>query len=245
MGFRFSWKKSNQPKRERPWCSVIVPAAGSARRMEGTDKILADLGGLPVIVHTMLALQQCPYIDEIVIVTREDLMAPIGSLAREYQCTKVSRVVRGGATRVASVRIGLGRVDPRAQLIGVHDGARPLVSQQVLKEVFCKAAATGAAAPAVPVKDTIKRVREGEAVTETVLRSDLRAVQTPQVFDADLLKAALHQAVEQKLEITDDCSAVEAMGMGVVLTHGSEENIKITTPMDLILGEAILQCRQD
>lgn len=245
MGFRFSWKKSNQPKPERPWCSVIVPAAGSARRMEGRDKILADLGGIPVIAHTMLALQQCPYIDEIVIVTRENLMAPIGKLAREYQCTKVSRVVRGGGTRTASVNIGLGRVDPRAQLIGVHDGARPLVSQQVLEEVFRTAAATGAAAPAVPVKDTIKRVREGETVTETVPRSNLRAVQTPQVFDADLLKAAMHQAMELKMEITDDCSAVEAMGMGVVLTRGSEENIKITTPMDLILGEAIVQCRQD
>lgn len=245
MGLRFSWKKASQPKAEQPWCSVIVPAAGSARRMEGTDKILAELGGIPVIAHTMLALQQCPYIDEVVIVTREDLMAPIGRLARQYSCTKVRRVVRGGSTRTASVNIGLGRVDPRAQLIGIHDGARPLVSQQVLEEVFLRAAASGAAAPAVPVKDTIKRVREGEIVTETVPRADLRAVQTPQVFDAELFKAAMHQAVEQKLELTDDCSVVEALGMGVVLTQGSYENIKITTPIDLILGEAILQCQPD
>lgn len=245
MGICFIWKRREAPKRLRPWCSVIVPAAGSARRMEGTDKILADLGGTPVIGHTMLALQQCPYIDEVIIVTREDLMSPIGQLARKYRCTKVSRVVRGGATRAASVKIGLGRVDPRAQLIGIHDGARPLVSQEVLSAVFTTAATTGAAAPAVPVKDTVKRVREGEVVTETVPRADLRAVQTPQVFDADLFKAALHQAMERGLELTDDCSAVEAMGMRVVLTQGSYENLKITTPIDLILGEAILQCRPD
>lgn len=245
MGFCFSWRKSVSTKPERPWCSVIVPAAGSARRMEGTDKILADLGGMPVIARTMLALQQCPYIDEIVVVTREDLMASLGRLARQYNCTKVSRVVRGGTTRTASVNIGLGRVDSRAQLIGIHDGARPLVSQQVLEDVFRKAADTGAAAPAVAVKDTVKRVREGEIVVETVPRADLRAVQTPQVFDADLFRAAMQQAMERKLELTDDCSVVEAMGMGVVLTPGSYENIKITTPIDLILGEAILQCQQD
>lgn len=245
MGIRFSWKKPSQLKPERPWCSVIVPAAGSARRMEGTDKILADLGGMPVIARTMLALQQCPYVDEIVLVTREDLMAPIGRLARKYQCTKVSRVVRGGATRTESVNIGLGRVDQRAQLIGIHDGARPLVDAQVLEQVFVKAAQTGAAAPAVPVKDTIKRVRTGECVVETVPREDLRAVQTPQVFDADLFKAAMHRAMEQHLELTDDCSVVEALGMNVILTPGSYENLKITTPIDLIFGEAILRWQQD
>lgn len=246
MGLHFSWTRAKEKDRdERPWCSVVVPAAGNASRMEGTDKILADLAGMPVIAHTLLALQQCPYVDEIVVVTREDLMAPIGQIARQYDCRKVTRVVRGGSTRAASVSIGVGRTDPRAQLIGIHDGARPLVSQPVLEEVFTRAAATGAAAPAVPVKDTIKRVRTGEVVTATVPRADLRAVQTPQVFDADLIKAALHRAMERELPITDDCSAVEAIGMGVTLTKGSYENIKITTPIDLILGEAILQCRQD
>lgn len=244
MGIRFSWRRSNRAAK-RSWCSVIVPAAGSARRMEGTDKILAMLGDKPVIAHTLLALQQCPQVDEIIVVTREDLMAPIAKLARDYSCTKVRRVVRGGSSRAASVSIGLGRADPRATLIGVHDGARPLVSQQVLEEVFRTAAETGAAAPAVPVKDTVKRVREGEIVTETVPREDLRAVQTPQVFDADLIKVALQQAMKEQIPLTDDCSAVEALGMGVTLTHGSYENIKITTPIDLVLGEAILRCQQD
>lgn len=246
MGVQFSWirpKKKAEP--ERPWCSVVVPAAGNASRMEGTDKILTDLGDKPVIVHTLLALQKCPYVDEVVVVTREDLMQPIGQLVRQWDCTKVSRIVRGGASRFESVRIGIGRADQRAQLIGIHDGARPLVSQQVLETVFVKAAQTGAAAPAIPVKDTIKEVGSGEVVNQTVPRENLRAVQTPQVFDAALIKAALQEAASKDLTITDDCSAVEAMGMKVSLTPGAYENIKITTPIDLILGEAILQCQQD
>ena len=242
MGLHFSWTRAKEKDRnERPWCSVVVPAAGNASRMEGTDKILADLAGMPVIAHTLLALQQCPYVDEIVVVTREDLMAPIGQIARQYDCRKVTRVVRGGSTRAASVSIGVGRTDPRAQLIGIHDGARPLVSQAVLEEVFTRAAATGAAAPAVPVKDTIKRVRTGEVVTATVPRSDLRAVQTPQVFDADLIKAALHRAMERELPITDDCSAVERMGMSVKLVEGDEGNLKVTTPLDLKIAELLLE----
>ncbi len=244
MKLTFSW---NRPRAEtqRPWCSVIVPAAGSASRMEGTDKILAPLGDRPVLMHTLRRLQECPYVDEIVVVTREDLMAPIGREVRAWKCTKVSRIVRGGRSRAESVWIGLGRVDERARLIGIHDGARPLVSRQVLEEVFRAAAKTGAAAPAVPVKDTIKRVDGRGCVAETVERSELRAVQTPQVFEADLIRAALQQARENELEITDDCSAVEALGMKVLLTSGSYENIKITTPVDLILGEAILRCQSE
>ena len=244
MRLKFScMRPKSEPK--RPWCSVIVPAAGNASRMEGTDKILASLGDRPVLMHTLCALQRCPYVDEIVVVTREDLMAPIGREVRAWNCTKVSRIVRGGGSRTESVWLGLGRVNAHAQLIGIHDGARPLVSQAVLEEVFRTAAETGAAAPAVPVKDTIKQVDGQECVERTVDRSTLRAVQTPQVFESGLIRAALQQARERRLELTDDCSAVEALGMKVTLTHGSYENIKITTPIDLVLGEAILQCLSD
>ena len=229
---------------QRPWCSVIVPAAGNARRMEGRDKILTDLGGKPVIVHTLLALQNCPYVDEIIIVTREDLMAVIGDLVRRWDCRKVSRVVRGGASRAESVWIGVNRADQRAELIGIHDGARPLVSQQVLEEVFTKAVKAGAAAPAVPVKDTIKEVDQNGVVIRTVPRETLMAVQTPQVFEASIIKAALQVAIEKNLPITDDCSAVELLGKKVLLTQGDYDNIKITTPGDLVLGEAILKCQQ-
>lgn len=245
MGLQFSWVQQRRKKKnERPWCSVVVPAAGSASRMEGTDKIMAELGGRPVIVHSLLALQECPYVDEIVVVTREDQMADVGQLVRAWDCTKVSRIVRGGASRAESVWIGLNRVDERAKLIGIHDGARPLVSQALLEEVFTVAARTGAAAPAVPVKDTIKAVDDREVVEQTVPRENLRAVQTPQVFDAAIIKAALQQAIENKVPVTDDCAAVEALGMKISLTKGAYENIKITTQVDLALGEAVLQWQQ-
>ena len=126
----------------------------------------------------------------------------------------------------------------------MQDGARPLVTPELVDCVIAAAARCGAAAPAVPVKDTIKSVREGGAVEHTLDRSGLRAVQTPQVFEADLLKAALQSAVEQSLLITDDCSAVERLGKVVFLVEGEEENLKITTPTDLILAEAIIQARE-
>lgn len=236
-------KKKNDDA-QRPWCSVIVPAAGNASRMQGQDKILSHLGGKPVIVHTLLALQNCPYVDEVIVVTREDLMASIGDLARRWDCRKVTRIVRGGASRAESVWIGVNRADQRAELIGIHDGARPLVSQQVLAEVFTKAVKAGAAAPAVPVKDTIKEVDKNGVVVRTVERESLRAVQTPQVFEASIIKAALQVAIEKNLPITDDCSAVELLGKKVLLTQGDYDNIKITTPGDLVLGEAILKCQQ-
>lgn len=223
-------------------CSAIVVAAGSARRMEGIDKILAPLGELPVIVHTLYAFQDCPAIDEVVVVTREDLLVEVSRLCKEYRLDKVTKVVVGGAERIHSVRAGLQEVNPEAGLIAIHDGARPLVTREVLEEAVARAWTTGAAAPAIPVTDTIKREENGQTV-ETVDRSQLRAVQTPQVFEAGLIRAALEKAVQDGENLTDDCAAVERIGMKVSLTAGSRENIKITTPFDLLLGEAILESR--
>ena len=127
----------------------------------------------------------------------------------------------------------------------VQDGARPLVTPELIDRVITAAARCDAAAPAVPVKDTVKTVREDGAVEQTLDRDTLRAVQTPQVFQADLLKAALQSAVESQIPITDDCSAVERLGKVVFLVEGDEENLKITTPVDLILAEAILQAREE
>lgn len=196
-----------------------------------------------VIAHTLRALECCPYIHEIVIVTREDMIVPLAQLCADYSISKVSKVVLGGETRAHSVRLGMLEISERASLIAIHDAARPLVTQEVLAEVIQTAARSGAAAPAIPVKDTIKRATDG-IVEETPNRSELFAVQTPQVFEADLIRAALHQAIEQNIPLTDDCSAVERLGMKVTLTRGSEENIKITTPTDLIVAEAILQWRE-
>jgi 2-C-methyl-D-erythritol 4-phosphate cytidylyltransferase len=134
---------------------------------------------------------------------------------------------------------------PDVKLLAVQDGARPLVTTEVIERVIGAAIRCGAAAPAVPVKDTVKEVRDGGAVERTVDRSSLRAVQTPQVFDASLLKAALQDAVENRVPITDDCSAVERLGKVVFLVEGDEENLKITTPVDMIFAEAILRAREN
>ena len=224
------------------WSAVVV-AAGSARRMEGIDKVLAALGGYPVLVHTLRAFQQCPLISEVVVVTREDLLVEIADLCRDFALTKVTKVVKGGKERIHSVQAGLNEVREDAELIAIHDGARPLLPPDVLEEVLQTAARTGAAAPAVPVTDTVKRAQDGLAV-ETVDRSTLFAVQTPQVFQADLIRAAVHKALEDGEVLTDDCAAVERLGMKVSLTRGSRENLKLTTPFDLVVGEAVLAARE-
>lgn len=223
-------------------CSVIVVAAGTAQRMEGIDKILAPLGELPVIVHTLYAFQDCSAYDEVVVVTRPDLMVEVSRLCREYQLDKVTKVVAGGAERILSVQAGLKEVRPDADLIAIHDGARPLVSQEILADTAAMAAKTGAAAPAIPIIDTVKRVENGQAI-ETVDRSALCAIQTPQIFESGLIRAAVEKAVADGELLTDDCAAVERIGMKVTLTDGSRENIKITTPFDLLLGTAILESR--
>ena len=225
-------------KAVEPLCAAVVAAAGSSSRM-GEDKIMLPLGDEPVILRTVKALQASDKISEIVIVTREDLIFPIAQLCQENGCSKVSKVIRGGATRTESVFEGVREITCDPSLIAIHDGARPFVSLAVIEAAVTQAEKSGAAAPGLPVKDTLKRVEDG-LVEETVDRAALYAVQTPQVFDADLIRAALQKALEDKAEITDDCSAVERMGMKVVLTQGSEENFKLTTRGDLALARGIL-----
>lgn len=225
-----------------PRCAAVVPAAGSSRRMGGQDKILLPLDDIPVLMHALRALSASERIQEIVVVTREDLIVPVGQLCRDCALDKVTKVLVGGATRADSVLIGVEEVSGRAKLIAVHDGARPLVTVEVIDAAIRKAAECGAAAPAVPVKDTVKRALDG-VVVETPDRTQLFAVQTPQVFDSDLLLGALRRAVEDGAAITDDCGAVERIGMKVCLTEGSYENIKITTPADMLMAEAILHSR--
>ena len=237
------YDKAVQLKRKlaHPYCAAVVVAAGSAARMEGTDKIFAILDRLPVICRTLDAFERCDLIDEVVVVAREDTIERMSRLCPAYP--KARMVVPGGATRLGSVLAGVQAVSSEAKLIAVHDGARPLVPVEVITKTAAKAAKFAAAAPAIPVKDTIKVSTDG-TVQQTPDRRTLYAVQTPQIFDADLLRAALQNALDKQLAITDDCSAVEAIGMTVQLTDGSEENIKITTPLDLELAEAILRRRK-
>ena len=219
-------------------CGAVIVAAGSATRMGGIDKVMADLGGEPMIVRTARAFQNCEAIASIVIVTREDLIRPISDLCRDMK--KVAAVVAGGKSRQESVHLGLNALPKGTKLAAVHDGARPLVSWQVIDRVVRAANTYGAAAPAIPVKDTIKVV-QGGLVKETPDRSSLMAVQTPQVFDFDLLRGALRKAEEDGAQVTDDCSAVERTGMRIKIVEGDERNLKVTTPMDLKIAELLLE----
>ena len=217
------------------YCGAVIVAAGTASRMGGIDKVMAQLGGEPMIARTVRQFQDCDAISEIVIVTRENLILPITGLCRGMD--KVIAVVAGGSSRQESVSLGLNALSGKVTLAAIHDGARPFVTWQLIDRVVRAANTYGAAAPAVPVKDTIK-VR---VVKSTPDRATLYAVQTPQVFDFDLLRGALAKAKQDGAQVTDDSSAVERMGMSVKIVEGDERNIKITTPMDLKIGSLLLE----
>ena len=219
-------------------CGAVIVAAGTASRMGGIDKVMAPLGGEPMIARTVRTFQNCDAISEIVIVTREDLILPMTALTREM--SKVKAVVVGGKSRQESVSLGLNALSRKVKLAAIQDGARPLITWEVIDRTVRAANTYGAAAPAIPVKDTIKVV-EGRIVKSTPDRSTLFAVQTPQVFDFDLLRAALKKAEAEGAAVTDDCSAVELMGMSVKIVEGDERNIKVTTPMDLKIAELLLE----
>ena len=230
---------------QRPRCAALVAAAGSSSRMGGINKLLEPLDGIPVLVRTLTALERAQRVDSIVIATREEDLITVSQLCKTYGITKCKKVIRGGEDREHSVLLAALEAEPDTELLAIQDGARPLVSPALIDRVIEAAQRCGAAAPAIPVKDTIKTVREDEAVEETLERSRLRAVQTPQVFEASLLKAALQAALEEGAVLTDDCSAVERLGKVVYLIEGEETNLKITTPTDLVLAEALLAAEED
>lgn len=232
-------KKFTKPARrllKLRYCGAVIVAAGNASRMGGIDKVMAPIAGEPMIVKTVRAFQDCPAIREIVIVTRPDLMETVMGLCKAFE--KVTCVVAGGADRAESVHNGLNALSAKVRLAAVQDGARPLVTWELIDRVVRAANSYGAAAPGVAVKDTTKLVRGG-MVESTPDRSALRAIQTPQVFDFDLLRGALQKAKEEGAVITDDCSAVERLGMCVRIVEGDERNIKVTTPMDLKLAQML------
>ena len=220
------------------YCGAVIVAAGTASRMGGIDKVMEPIGGEPMILRTVRAFQECDAIKEIVIVTRQELLVPIMDLCHKFE--KVQAVVVGGNTRQESVEMGLHALSTKVKLAAIQDGARPLITYEVIDRTVRAANAYGAAAPAIPVKDTIKEVKGG-IVAKTPDRKTLQAVQTPQVFDIDLLSAALKKAKDDGAEVTDDCSAVERLGMSVKIVPGDERNIKITTPLDLKIAELFLE----
>jgi 2-C-methyl-D-erythritol 4-phosphate cytidylyltransferase len=183
-------------------------------------------------------------VEEIVLVTRQDALDKAADLCREYGVSKVEKVIIGGKNRNESALAGLSAIKRGARLVLIHDGARPLVTEKVIYDAMHAAALYKCAAPAVAVTDTVKEKR-GDVVERTLDRDRLMAIQTPQAFVPEIIKAALTTAVREEKEYTDDCAAVEAMGVRVHLSEGSYENIKITRPVDIQTAEAILRDRHE
>ena len=223
--------------------AVIVAAGGSVRMGIADSKQFIPLLDHPAIEYTLRAFEKCYLIKEIVVVCREQDKARIRAIADENGFAKVSSLVEGGASRAESVRNGIKAASDRAKYFAIHDGARPLITVEEIERVVEAAFETGAATLGVPVKDTIKVVDGYNKIESTPLRSQLRAVHTPQVFEKELYQFALENAGDNMINFTDDCSLIEHMGGEVEVVKGNEENIKLTTPIDVVIAESILKTR--
>lgn len=237
----FRRKRKKDP---RPRCAAVIPAAGQALRMGGGGKALREIAGLPVIGHTLIALDSCDEIDEIVVTARSEDIIPIADLAKKLGLQKVKKIIRGGETRTHSVLNGLLEISEDCAVVAIHDGARPCVSPALCRTVIQKAAETGAAAPGLFLTDTVKQLDDAGRIARTLDRASLAAVQTPQCFEPGFIKGALTKALHMNLPLTDDCAAAEALGMPVSMVPGESTNIKVTMPEDVLLAEAILMRMQ-
>jgi 2-C-methyl-D-erythritol 4-phosphate cytidylyltransferase len=218
---------------------VVIPAAGQGKRMNaGKNKQFIELEQVPIIIHTLKVFQMHSLCSGIILVINEQEREDFQKLLKKYDVTKIKAIVSGGSERQYSVHNGLLAAD-KDELVLVHDGARPFVSHKRIEDLLDKAYETGAATLAVPVKDTIKRVENG-VVVETVERSTLWSVQTPQAFHPELVLHAHYQANQESYLGTDDASLIERIGRPVSIVLGDYTNIKLTTPDDLLLAKAIL-----
>lgn len=225
---------------------VIIVAAGSASRMGGVNKILTPICQKPVICHTISVFNNNPLVSDIVLVTREDMVLNLQNIINDYGFLKVSDVITGGDCREASVKKGFERLkkNEKIKTVLIHDGARPLVSNDVINRVINAAEEFSAVVPAVSVKDTIKKVGALGKVEQTVDRQNLVNIQTPQGFSVSLLSEAFEKTGEDLSRFTDDASIAEAAGYPVYTVMGDYKNIKITTPEDIILADAYFKAME-
>ena len=229
---------------------AIVPAAGAGKRLGlGINKAFAKLAGVPLLVHCLHMLETTKLVTEAIVVLApaevEEGEQLLTSYQPEYFPALPIKVVAGGKERQDSVANALAAVPDDAAYIAVHDGARPFAGRAVFERTLAAAKEQGAAIAAVPVKNTIKVVDASGVVVDTPMRSTLVAVQTPQIFRASLLKEAYAALAAKPAAVTDDASVVELLGHRVVVAQGRYENIKITTPEDLVLAEHFLEELQD
>lgn len=221
---------------------AIIAAAGSGNRMASDrPKQFLSLAGIPIILHTVKAFEQCDDIQEIIVVLPADQSAEFLTVAAKHNLRKVARIVPGGVTRADSVKRGFLAIrSATAGIIAIHDGVRPFVTVEEISKTVRAAEVHGAAILVAPVVDTIKRVSKG-MISETLQRSGLRHALTPQCFRYDLLHRAYETVDVSDPSLTDDSIMVERTGADVAIVEGSAKNIKITTPQDLLIAEAYLK----
>jgi 2-C-methyl-D-erythritol 4-phosphate cytidylyltransferase len=222
------------------FCSTIVVAGGTGSRMGlSQNKVFCELGGIPILARTLLAFESCPFVQEIVLVGREDELSLCHEIVDKFSVTKLTALVPGGAQRQHSVYNGLSAVSDKCDIVAIHDAARPFVTQRAIKSVIDAAVSHRAAALGVKCKDTIKMCDDDQSICQTLPRDQLWLIQTPQVFERNLLVNAYDRIGDSI--VTDDCSVVEHMGVSPLLVEGDYSNIKITTKEDLLFGEWFLQ----
>ena len=228
---------------EDQYISVIVAAAGMSNRMGSKiNKQFISIEDKPILAHTLEKFEKCKYIDEIIVVAKEEEIEYCRKeIVKRYNFNKVSKIVRGGKERQDSVYNGILALNEKTDIVLSHDGARPFVKLENIVEGIKGAIEYGACVVGVPVKDTIKFVGNSKTIDETPKRDMLWAAQTPQCFKKDILMEGYIKAIEDEFIGTDDSSFVERLGVNVKMIMGSYENIKITTPEDLILAESILK----
>jgi 2-C-methyl-D-erythritol 4-phosphate cytidylyltransferase len=223
--------------------TAIIVAAGDSRRM-GFDKLFAAIAGKPVLAHTMRAFERANAVDGIIIVAREDRHDEIKTMVRDENFKKVRSIIPGGKRRQDSVRAGLDHLESSARYVAVHDAARPLITAEQIERVFVQCQIHEAAALAEPINDTLKRADAGLVVTEAVDRHQLYAMQTPQIFERQLIEEAYRTVYAKDIFVTDEVSAVERLGREVALILNDDFNFKITYPRDLPLAEFVLTQRR-
>ena len=223
-----------------PKVGVAIVAAGESRRMGGLDKLFAPLGNIPLLAHSAMAFNESPLVHSIAIAASAHNLEDVQRLVRNLGLAKVESVVEGGARRQDSVLNALRELKG-SDIVLVHDGARPFVDESIIERAVATASKSAAATAAVPVKDTIKVANPDMTVSDTPPRDSLWAAQTPQAFAYDLILKA-HSLVDY--DVTDDAAMIEAMGHPARLFMGSYDNIKVTTPEDLHIAEAILRSRR-
>lgn len=220
--------------------SAVIAAAGSGTRFGGgKPKQFLEIAGKPLIIHTLLRFENCPAIDEIVLVLPAGEIENFQKLSEKYNLKKLKKSIAGGKTRAESVFNGLRSVNKNSETVAVHDGARPLVSSEEISETIEKARETGAACLVAPVTDTIKEVSGGKIVG-TIDREKLRRALTPQCFRLEILSEAFKNA-DLSETVTDECFLVERLGCAIAFVDGSAKNIKITTREDFIIAEIFLR----